>query len=570
VVDILRRTLKATLAPWLVAAALLCSVAAALVSPLTADAGRYHVYSCRTPSGEVAPTDGWSGSVTAGDSHNDYAVDTCAEGGALIAALGGDATHLPGLDTATWTFAPPAGSAMAGATLWRAGDNAGAGNAVYTYEFWAAAPTSNALIEPCGYTLGCLGEGDVGVPFAAANQLLVPAADTGGGLYLTATCGSLAEMTAECQAGPGDANGYSSALYLYAADIVLEQSAGPTVSDVGSELAFDQTVHGTSDLSFTAQDPGAGIWKAVVEVDGQVNQTVDLDENDGHCRDVGQTTDGLPAFLYVQPCLPSVSPDLGLDTTRLTNGTHHLLVDVVDAAGNSTTVLNRIIDVENSPSPCAAGVKASGSAALGTLAVSWKGSKRTALTGAWGRTETILGRLTGPGGAPIAGAAVTLTATPRSPGGPTVAMAGPRTGADGRFTVRVPGTLTSRTLCLAYDPPGGDVSLASILQLNTRAGLGLHVHPHLTSIGHTIHFSGQLLGGPIPAGGKALVLEARSPGGRWIEFHVVHTRPHGSFTASYTFRFEGPAHYQFRAVSEAEADYPYGTGSSNVVGVYEG
>ena len=49
-----------------------------------------------------------------------------------------------------------------------------------------------------------------------------------------------------------------------------------------------------------------------------------LDENGGRCRDVGQTSDGLPAFLYVQPCLASVSADVGFDTTRLANGTHHL------------------------------------------------------------------------------------------------------------------------------------------------------------------------------------------------------------------------------------------------------
>src|SRR3954454_8002824 len=29
--------------------------------PAAAHAGRYHVYSCRTPSGAAAPVDGWSG-----------------------------------------------------------------------------------------------------------------------------------------------------------------------------------------------------------------------------------------------------------------------------------------------------------------------------------------------------------------------------------------------------------------------------------------------------------------------------------------------------------------------------
>jgi hypothetical protein len=55
---------------------------------LAATAGEYHVYSCRTPSGEVAPADGWTGS--AGPSYDDYATDTCATGGALTAALVGE------------------------------------------------------------------------------------------------------------------------------------------------------------------------------------------------------------------------------------------------------------------------------------------------------------------------------------------------------------------------------------------------------------------------------------------------------------------------------------------------
>jgi hypothetical protein len=65
------------------------------------------------------------------------------------------------------------------------------------------------------------------------------------------------------------------------------------------------------------------------------------------------------------------------------------------------------------------------------------------------------------------------------------------------------------------------------------------------------------------------VLEARSPGGAWIEFSVIRTGPRGRFHGSYRFRFPGPADYQFRAVSEPESDYPFAAGSSNVVGVHE-
>ena len=52
----------------------------AFLAPGSAWAGQYHVYSCRTPSGESAPADGWSGSVAEGGAFDDYATNTCASG----------------------------------------------------------------------------------------------------------------------------------------------------------------------------------------------------------------------------------------------------------------------------------------------------------------------------------------------------------------------------------------------------------------------------------------------------------------------------------------------------------
>ncbi len=75
---------------------------------------------------------------------------------------------------------------------------------------------------------------------------------------------------------------------------------------------------------------------------------------------MGGTTDGLPAFLYTQPCPAAVSADVPFDTTALSNGVHHLVVSVTDAAGNAATVLDREITVANplppgGPPPAPAG-----------------------------------------------------------------------------------------------------------------------------------------------------------------------------------------------------------------------
>jgi hypothetical protein len=107
------------------------------------------------------------------------------------------------------------------------------------------------------------------------------------------------------------------------------------------------------------------------------------------------------------------------------------------------------------------------------------------------------------------------------------------------------------------------------LALSVRAGLKLSITPRHSSVGHAIRFSGRLIGGPFPSSGKLVVLEARSKGGPWIEFHVVRANRAGRFRASYRFRLPGPQTYSFRAVSEAEGDYPYATGASAGVTVHE-
>ena len=162
-------------------------------------------------------------------------------------------------------------------------------------------------------------------------------------------------------------------------------------------------------------------------------------------------------------------------------------------------------------------------------------------------------------------------AAPALAGAKPVTVASARTGPDGRFSVRVRAAGPSRTLCLAYRGVSGIGPPVATrkLMLRVRAGVVLHVTPRVASVGRSIRFSGRLRAGPVPPGGKQLVLEARAPGGTWLEFRVVRTNARGRFHAGYRFRFPGPARYQFRALSEPESDYPFAAGTSNVVGVFE-
>jgi hypothetical protein len=544
-------------------------VAPAAVMAPAAAAGEYHVYSCRTPSGEVAPADGWSGTHTGVET---FTEDTCEKpGGALVAALYGHTTRTANTNAATWTFTAPAGEKLAGATLWRAGDAEGGDEGFAFYEFWFAGPGNGEeagnTFGQCSGTSTCpAGRGIIGQPLAAENRLAVPGPDLGSQLSATASC--FGESGFPCADETEDPNGYAAVVYLYAADLILEQTSPPSVADVSGELTSAPTVSGTSDVSFSASDAGSGVYEAVFSVDGRVVQSTVVDENGGRCKNVGQTTDGRAAFLYVQPCAASVNADVGFDTTAVANGAHHLVVSVIDAAGNAATVLDRNVTVENTPPP--GGPNGTNASASAALAVAWKGARGARLASGFGRTETIVGRLTGAGGVPIGGAQVQVSSTADYAGASMTALASVLSEADGDFSLRIPAGSSSRTLRLSYsDRVGAPPVVTRTLTLSVHAGVRVRVAPRTASVGSSIHFSGRLLGGPVPSGGKLLVLEARSPGGRWLEFDVIRSNARGRFHASYRFKFPGPARYQFRAVCEAEADYPFATGASNVVGVFE-
>jgi hypothetical protein len=541
-------------------------LAALAICAPSAYAGRFHVYSCRTPSGEAAPVDGWSPSTVGSKSD---ALNTCSQpGGALVAALG-EAPRTAETDRATWTFGAPSADKLVAATLWRAGDAAGGAAINAGYLFTLAGPSPTALFDSCAYLAECTSKGESGSPMSPANQVAVPGPHLGGQLFAAATCGGVQNYA--CPEGKGDPSGYAAVVYLYAADLTLEQAATPTAANVGGEVATAPTLTGRSDLTFDAADPGAGVYEAVFSMDGQTVQSSVLDENGGRCRNVGQTADGTLAFLYLQPCAGSVGADVAFDTSSVANGIHHLVVSVVDAAGNTAPVLDRMVSVYNPPAPGVPGpLNGTNASAHATLTVGWSGRRKPALTTGYGRGARVAGRLTAPGGMAISGALIEVQPSGAT-GGRRLAAITARTGRTGRFTVLLPRTIPSCRVRVSYRAHLGDSApaAAQTLVLKVRAGIALRISPLTSAVGGSIFFRGRLLGGPIPAEGKQLVLEARSPGGSWIEFKVVRSDSRGRYRASYRFRFPGPALYEFRAVSEPESDYPYAAGSSRAVLVRE-
>lgn len=408
-------------------------------------------------------------------------------------------------------------------------------------------------------------------------------------LYANVSCGGSAKFV--CPSGKGDSNGYAAVVYLYASDLVLEQSTQPTVSSVEGELATASTLSGVADLAFHAEDAGSGVYRAVFTIDGSPAPATLIDENGGHCRDVGQTTDSLPAFLYLQPCKTSLNADLPFDTSTLTDGTHHLVVSITNAAGNSTVALDRKIATLNHPVSSPLGgsstpgvpgsTLATGHAATipngsnatpaARLSLRWSSTAHTALLAPYGHAHTLRGRLTAPDGSPIGSATLQVLCAPAYQGASPRSLAPVRTASDGSFHVRVPPSTPSSRITLAYSShlPQPTPDVTSALTLTVPASLSLRVTPTVSHVNGTIAFAGVLHGAPLPRGGKQLVLEARAPGSPWRQFRVLSTLAHGRYHATYRFRLPGPVVYEFRASSPHEADFPYGAGASNVVRVRE-
>jgi hypothetical protein len=589
-----------------IAAATLLAASLTLAPPSAA--GVYHVYSCRIPYGpeagepapvQVAAGEGeeagrWSKAVSGTGT---AATDTCGTPeGALSAEMAANREH-SNLDHATWMFTAPAGEKIvAGTKLWRSG-NADGGSG---YGFWFASPNdvfsaSNLFGPSCVYNAGChSGIGSSSVRLSSNNQVEVSAENVPSShLYINASCSS-----ASCPSGGGDEQGHAVIVYVYAADIALEEQSAPVVSGVTGELATAASLSGVASLDFHAEDSGSGVYLAKVSVDGKLLESAVVDPTE-LCREVSVPVEDGPAFLSAQPCPASTNGHVTLDTTKLSDGSHRLLVEVTNAAGNVTTVLERTIEVTNggaggtvlsggastagvlqtattvgSPLPRPNGVPASARASIVARWVATRGGRRglhgPRLTGRFGERETIAGRLTGPAGEAIASAEIAISVRRRYGGAPTVTLGDVRTDRQGRFTIHLGQGSSSERLRLTYSPTLGGVPVASqSLSLLVPAGVLLHVTPSSVAVSQTIRLAGRVLGGPIPPGGKQVVLEARSVHTPWLQFLVLHADRSGRFHGSHRFRLPGPVRYRFRAVCPAEADFPYTTGISRSVSVWE-
>jgi hypothetical protein len=351
-------------------------------------------------------------------------------------------------------------------------------------------------------------------------------------------------------------------LKIYGAQVTLFDSSSPTASVTGGSLAGSVVGLGTQSFTYTAEDGASGVRIVELLVDGHV-----VAENSylSECP-----------YENFAACPSSVSGIISWNTDSVSAGTHEVGLRITSAGGNTAIVADHLVTVSSgstSPASSLAGIAASpmcisNASGQADLTAHWTRTRRAMLVSHYGVNERIAGRLTTPSGQAIPGATIDVCETHSSGGAPTAPLMNVKTGPTGTWSFTLPRSTPSSTLRFVYSGLSGVPPIAATgLTLRVHAGVALAIAPRITSVGRRIYFSG-VVHGPIPPGGKQLVLEASS-GGEWIQFDTVRTNARGHYHASYRFKLPGPVTYRFRVLSPFESGFPFLSGTSNGVSVHE-
>lgn len=347
----------------IVAVAMVVAFAIGGLMSAQALAGTITVWGCRAPNGTPAPLDRWASAAAYGINNT----NSCASGGSFGTTIS-QVSH-PAHTTGTWTFSAPAGTSVTGFAYRREAWRTQWAD-VNLFSGTTANWDGTHQLEACGAVGGC-----PGLPYARVSFGGLP--DLDGMLILTEACAA---------EGGCDSSSWGY-ITVYGTEVTLSDETAPSVGAVSGTLATANTLAGRVGATIDAQDSGTGVYRVRVLIDGTVVSDVVADANGGKCASLTGGRD----FLYAVPCRLATSFDATLDTTRLTEGAHQLLVRVEDASGNVTTALNRQVTVDNVPSPSGGSPSIAGELYAGTTLTAKPGTWSNADGGfsyAWLRCDT--------------------------------------------------------------------------------------------------------------------------------------------------------------------------------------
>lgn len=523
-------------------------------------AGQYHVYSCSNPvTGAPLPVDNWSSEGA--PLENGCAANPITGGLKVEAFPQFSATR------STWIFIAPADTAIVAATLYRSAE---VGNRALAY--WASPENeynSTDAFDSCAGSEGgyaCkLGDNAVASCeprscYNSSDTLVVPTSNLPS---------SRLSLSMRCRAA-----GCAGSETLHSADIMLQQKFDPTAVATGGSLTTQTVLQGVENIDISASDPGSGVFQIIFVIDGKALPGQIINTNSGNCEPYETEPDGTNVFLNPSPCPQEVNNvNVPFNTAQVTDGPHQLTVLVSDAAGNTTTVLDRSVIFDNSGEyaikvhqeqieqqrrellilgTCNAGCDNHASLRAADVKLTIKAFARHYAHS----SLTLKGQLLDHTGSPMKDAVIDLTQQADYIGAQSVLLSTSTTNADGDWTFRVPKG-PSRVLTVGYRARSKDPAYATQLQYHetVQAGVTLAA-PRRVRPGESFDFRGRLAGGYIPTGGVLVSLEIYY-GGEWREIALLRTKRHGTFAYGYTFASVMPATYSFRVFVPFSALYPF-------------
>jgi hypothetical protein len=325
-------------------------------------------------------------------------------------------------------------------------------------------------------------------------------------------------------------------------EVTLSEDKPPTVQRPVGTLLSGGRQSGVRTLSYNASDLHSGLARVDVLLGDTVVKSQDL----------------TPRCFYSDftVCPTADSGTLEVDTRAVPNGSYDVALRVRDAAGNEQVARGeRTIEVANEGSPAAA------STTPYTVVANFKGSTRSKITVPYGRRVAVRGRVT-QGSQPMAGTRIELLERLDRRGARERSTRSVVTKADGSFSIGLATSRPSRVLRLAYRSSGGGLFVSRALRLRVRAASRVRASLH----GRVVSFSGRVLSGPMPTGGKRVQMEGRSPGSAWTPFKNLRTDKTGRFSGTYRLRVRRPGVVlKIRAVVPSEPGYGYLSSRSRAV-----
>ena len=263
-----------------------------------------------------------------------------------------------------------------------------------------------------------------------------------------------------------------------------------------------------------------------------------------------------------------------LDDSILPRGTYELRARVVDHAGKERTTqrqANGEVATRTLPVRIATQLAVGRPRRVTARGADGKKRTRTVLQvrprARFGRTIPIRGRLTMPGGNPLAGADIEVWEQVKLPTAQWRRVSVLRTSRTGRFRFKA---LRGPSRSLRFRYPGSPTIRArsTLVDLGVRAMTTFRTNRSRVVNGDEIRFHGRLKGKQSGDTGKLLHLQVYTRG-RWSTFATPRaSRTTGLWRHDYRFSAtRGTVRYRFRVLIPREAAFPYETGTSRSVSV---